>query len=124
MLSRWQGYNAPFVGGNQTLMSLQADERLIKNDILQLLLTSPGERVMRPDFGTVVRKAPFEQGDSRLMNAIKDSIMEALSIYEPRVEINDIQLTMEPDRNKLDIKVFITIKHTGRQTVVETVVSV
>jgi hypothetical protein len=51
----WFGFNPPFIGGQQKVMSRQEDLRLIKNDLLQLLLTVPGERVHRPTFGSPIR---------------------------------------------------------------------
>ena len=104
--SIYRGWNAPFTGGNQGLMSLQADERLIKNDILQLLLTAPGERLMLPDFGTPIRTAPFEQLDQTTMDELERAIRSALDVYEPRVTIEDVLLEKDEGNNLLNIKIF------------------
>ena len=37
------------------------EEATIKGDLLQLILTNPGERVMLPQYGTPLRKYLFEQ---------------------------------------------------------------
>lgn len=124
MIATWQGYNAPFVGGLQGLLSLQADVRLIKNDILQLLLTAPGERVMRPSFGTEVRKLPFEPEDVRTLESVRDSILTALNTYEPRVIVDDVVLSPVPDDNQLNIKIYATLRRDlGINFVVETTLS-
>jgi phage baseplate assembly protein W len=109
-LAAYRGFNAPFVGGNQLLMSYQADERLIKNDILQLLLTAPGERVMLPDFGTVIRRVPFEQADAQLTNDVADSVRQAMARYETRVDVEDVLVDLNEDDHSMVIKVFVKLK--------------
>ncbi|MDP1712439.1 MAG: GPW/gp25 family protein [Candidatus Nanopelagicaceae bacterium] len=109
-VAAYRGYNAPFTGGLQHLLSHQANERLIKNDILQLLLTAPGERVMMPDFGTVIRKLPFEQADERLMSEVQQSVRQAMDRYEKRVNVNDVVVELNQDEQSMIIKVFCTLK--------------
>lgn len=73
----------------------------IKADILQLLLTNPGERVMVPEFGVPLRKLIFEQNDAILEMAAKNMIAEALARWEPRVVIQQISVTSQFDRKEL-----------------------
>ena len=65
----------------------------IKADLLQLLLTNPGERVMLPDFGTPLRKLVFEPNDPTLEVQAKKMIADAIARWEPRIEINNISVT-------------------------------
>jgi phage baseplate assembly protein W len=102
------GYNAPFLGGNQKVMSQQVDERLIRNDLLQLLLTAPGERVMRPTFGTPIRNFVFQPLTATDISQLKDAIDEAVQTWEPRVNLTSILLEMTPDDNALDIRLYGT----------------
>ena len=95
---RWFGFNPPFLGGAQNVLSKQMDERLIKNDIMQLLLTLPGERVHRPDFGTQIRAFPFEQlDDSSQLNTLQRNIERQLGQYEERVRVNRVQVVASDD---------------------------
>ena len=48
-----------FVNGNYSLIVSYKKE--VKQNIKNLLLTSPGERVMNPDFGVGLRRFLFEQ---------------------------------------------------------------
>ena len=108
--NKWYGWNPPFLGGAQNVMSKQMDERLIKNDIMQLLLTSPGERVHRPDFGTQIRSFPFESmDDSSQLDALRDDIRQKLVLYEERVRINRVDvLTSESGPHLLIINVDVS----------------
>lgn len=100
----WFGFNSPFLGGKERVLSRQVDERLIKNDLLQLLLTSPGDRVMRPLFGAGLRKAVFDQLDDFSMQELKSNIELAINKWESRVTVTDIQ--MSQDENILNIKLY------------------
>ena len=83
--AKFIGYNPPIFGGHQNILSRQADERLVKNDLLQLLLTSPGERTMRPDFGTILKKSLFEPLDDLLIADIRGDINKKIERFEPRI---------------------------------------
>ena len=98
------GYNYPFYDKTFVLPP-QEGLRLIKNDLLQLLLTSPGERVRRPDYGTIIRASVFEPLDSALEANIRDSIREAIFLYEQRVDLKSIII----DRNEANYLMSITV---------------
>ena len=112
-MSTWFGISAPFLSGNKVL-ERQADERLIKNDLLQLLLTAPGERVMRPTFGAPIRTFVFEQMDINDLTTLKDSIKTAITQFEKRVTVKDI-LLKQTDDNELTIKILGSLNITQPQ---------
>jgi len=103
-MARFFGYNAPFTGGNEKVMSRQLDEKLIKNDMIQLLLTAPGERVMRPDFGTPLRSFLFESIASTSLSELRLDIMRAVESFESRVELTDVFIAA--DEELLTVKLF------------------
>lgn len=102
------GFNAPFLlseaGVVSSVLPRQVDERLIRNDLLQLLLTNPGERVMRPTFGSGIRAFLFEQLDQSGLADLKQNIIETITEFERRVTVTDVSFTS--DANVLGIKVF------------------
>lgn len=104
-MSEFFGYNMPFLGGQEVVLSRQEGERLIKNDLLQLLLTAPGERVMRPDFGSPIRGFVFELMTSGAIDILGMRIKDAISKYERRVSISDVSITGTDD-GLLNIKIF------------------
>jgi phage baseplate assembly protein W len=65
----------------------------VKSDLLVLLLTEPGERVMLPEFGTPLRKLLFEPNDSSLEMIAKEIISDSIKTWEPRIAVTDIQVT-------------------------------
>ena len=110
MIATYFGFNPPFFGGPQNVLSRQEDDRLIKNDILQLLLTIPGERVMRPDFGVNLRNFVFEPLTRADLSTLQDNIEEEIAAQEPRVIINSVELTPDADTNRLKIQIVVTIR--------------
>lgn len=108
MKSTYFGFNPPFFRPGR-VMPVQTDERLIKNDLLQLLLTVPGERAFRPDFGTELRRSTFEQIDNFTINAIKSSISTSIRRFEPRVSTSEIIVERDDNNNQLNVKVFAAL---------------
>jgi phage baseplate assembly protein W len=97
------GFNPAFYGGPNGILSRQEDQQLIKNDLLQLLLTVPGERVYRPTFGTILRSSIFEQLDDRQLSFIRDSILESVRTHEPRITVTKLNLTATDNSNEIRI---------------------
>lgn len=69
---------------------------LLLQDMEQLLLTIPGERVNRPEFGCELRNQIWENLEDAAENGAA-SIREALDAYEPRITV--IRVTSNINRN-------------------------
>lgn len=118
------GMNPPFLGGQENILSRQEDDRLIKNDILQLLLTIPGERVMRPTFGVQLRSFVFEQMTDADIVALQSEIAEAIRVNEPRVNVESIDITRNDDKNRIQIKIVARLKKDPKkELVIETFIT-
>ena len=68
---------------------------LVKADLLSLLLTNSGERVMMPDFGTDLDSLLFEPNDPILQQQVKQVIANSIARWEPRVTIDNILVGSE-----------------------------
>ena len=76
------------------------------NNIKNLLLTSKGERVMQPEFGSDLRDLLFEQYTEDLTDRIKDAIEEAMSTWLPYIVISNVDVTeneTNPNQTKVDL---------------------
>lgn len=105
-MALWYGMNAPFIGGNENVLSRQVDEKLVRNDLLQLLLTAPGERVMRPEFGAGLRNFLFQPMTQDQLDALHISIKRSIETFERRVVTTDIKLITNPDNNLVNVKIY------------------
>lgn len=104
------GFNPPFIGGKSKYFTRQEDEQLVKNNILQILSTIPGERVMRPDFGVNLRNMVFEQINPVSIDILRTNILDAIRKYEPRVNILQLSIIQGENRNTLIIKLVANFK--------------
>ena len=76
------------------------------NNIKNLLLTSKGERVMQPEFGSDLRDLLFEQYTEDLTDRIKDAIEEAMSTWLPYIVISSVDVIEDktnPNQTKVDL---------------------
>lgn len=103
--SKYKGYNPPFMADDE-ILPFQINLRLIKNDLIQLIKTIPGERVMAPSFGIGLQMNLFELLDDGLETTIKNNISNAISEYDERIELQDIMINQPADKPNL---VYITL---------------
>lgn len=87
----------PIVKHPLGMLRTQRGMNQVKSDLLALLLTEPGERVMLPDFGTPLRKYIFEQNDSTIVDRVKDTIANSIRTWEPRIAVSNIEVTNSPE---------------------------
>ena len=64
----------------------------IKGDLIQLILTNPGDRVMLPTFGTPLRSLLFEPNTEVLSERAKSAITNAIQTWEPRIVVNSLEV--------------------------------
>lgn len=57
-----------------------------------LVLTSPGEKIMDPDFGVGIRRFLFEQRED-IVPELTSRIYEQAAIYMPYIDIIDIEMS-------------------------------
>ena len=100
----YYGYNPPFFGGHQNILSRQSGDRLIKNDLIQLILTSTGERVMRPTFGTFLKRSIMELGDPDFLVSLRENVQAAIDNYDTRV-ICAVNLNFDEEKKQINVKI-------------------
>jgi|TARA_R110000796_G_scaffold249516_1_gene377390 phage baseplate assembly protein W len=78
-----------------------------KSNMRNLLLTSKGERVMQPEFGSTLTDIIFDQGTD-IPNRVDESIREATSSWLPYININDI-VVIQGDSNIVDVSIDFSV---------------
>lgn len=74
---------------------------LAKQNFKMLLLTSPGERIMNPDFGVGIRTFLFEPNAPDTYTKINDRILEQTRRYMPFIQLNKIDFSVP--ENQFDL---------------------
>jgi phage baseplate assembly protein W len=76
-------------------IALVSREQEIEEAIRLILGTSPGERPMRPQFGCRIHEFLFASADGETANSISDEVRAALRRWEPRIDVSDVQVTID-----------------------------
>ena len=77
------------------LVASVAYEEDIRQSILIIVETAPGERVMRPDFGCGIHELVFSAVDSTAIQRIRSLVEEALRRCEARIEVLGVTVDEE-----------------------------
>lgn len=99
------------------------DVEAIKNSLINIVSTIPGERRMLPTFAFGAYQLLFEPMDRDTASKLGYSILEAIQTWEDRINIDEVKVNADYDNNKYDIIVDFTLKGFGSQAVysVETI---
>jgi len=90
-------------------LPLLKNENAIKQSVKNIVLTAKGERPFRPFFGSNVGSAVFESFDIYNVDTIAVAIEDALKAYEPRVEVDDVTVINNIDKNSVEVIIDYTI---------------
>ena len=83
------------VGVEAGLTATASYDEDVRQAILVILGTDPGERVMRPDFGAGLRAFVFEPLNPSTMEALRQRVLEALVDWEPRIDVESVTATAD-----------------------------
>jgi phage baseplate assembly protein W len=69
-----------------------------KDNLINLIMTKKGERIMHPEFGCDIWKVLFEPiSDDEIQMKIETSITDAVTQWLPNITITGIELTIDDD---------------------------
>lgn len=89
-------------------------EEDIRQAIRIILETNPGERVMRPDFGSGLLAMVFEPVNFTTRALVKQRVEQALVVWEPRIDVREVTVTVNGSaRNRLDIDIGYQVRATN-----------
>tara|TARA_Y100000034_G_scaffold125236_1_gene174496 strand:+ start:594 stop:1013 length:420 start_codon:yes stop_codon:yes gene_type:complete len=97
MEDKFKGLPYPIIRTVRGYFKTQSGVDQIKADMLQLLLTNPGERVMLPDFGTPLKELFFEPNDTTIFARAREIIIQSIERWEPRISVDQIEVGPAPD---------------------------
>lgn len=87
---RIKGIAVPFRFTRRGYPESSTDERCLHDSVFTILSTRPGERVMRPTFGSFLRLILFENINRVAGLRARYEIKRALALWEPRVVVQDV----------------------------------
>lgn len=69
----------------------------VRSQIMHVICTPKGQRIMNPEFGTDLIRYIFETNDSESWEAVKNEIMSSVQKYVPGVTLDDIKVAGSDD---------------------------
>ncbi len=89
----------------QTVDNVNAVKRSVRN----LIQTNFYERPFQPELGCGIRELLFEPYSPLTAVFLKRKIAEVITNYEPRVNLESINLDDDPDRNRLKVDLYFYV---------------
>ncbi len=87
----------------------------VRQAIQIILDTDPGERIMRPDFGCGLRRYLMKPNTTATRALIQREVGIALRAWEPRIDVQGVEVTPGEDPSLILIEIFYTHKRDGRK---------
>lgn len=109
-----RGFAWPLTVDHTGSIALTAPGGDIEDSMRVVLLTAPGERLMRPQFGCRIWDLMFEPVTHNLLGLISQAVRDALAQWEPRIEVEDVRPEQDDDDSGLvQIRITYRVKSTN-----------
>ena len=83
-----------------------------KQAIKNLLMTNRMEKPFVANFGADITGALFELADGESDYFLKKDIISTIQIFEPRVQVLNLEVKVDPDYNRLGVKLEFKLRNT------------
>ncbi|NER21528.1 MAG: GPW/gp25 family protein [Symploca sp. SIO1C2] len=94
-------------------VAMVSDETDVLQSLGIILSTRPGERVMQPNFGCELSQFLFEEISQGLITKIKGLISDSLLDYEPRIDVDEVEVDDTEEEGLLQIQVTYRVRTTN-----------
>jgi phage baseplate assembly protein W len=108
-----RGFSWPMTVDHTGGIKLTDTAEDIERSMQIVLLTAPGERVMRPQFGCRIWELLFEPVTANLLGLIQQAVLQAMAQWEPRIEVEAVDA--QEDENDASL-VHVNIRYRVKAT--------
>ena len=105
----YSGIHFPVRPGRKGLFNVENDFKLIEGDIIQILATRRGERVMLPLFGSRILDFIHEPLDHITCALLRFELIDAIRMWEHRIILDTKNTTITPYPDQF--KVMATLRY-------------
>lgn len=99
-------------------LSWSKDDQSVREVMLNILLTRPGERLQRPDFGAGLLNFVHQPNNETTRHLIASQVHKALTLWESRVEVDEVEVQPSPT-SLADVHINIRYRMLHTQTPAE-----
>ena len=109
-----RGFSWPMSVDHTGSIALTNGAQDLDHSIHVVLLTAPGERLMRPQFGCRIWDLLFEPVNANLLGLISQAVRDALAQWEPRIAVEDVRPVQDAtDSSLVRIEITYRVKATN-----------
>lgn len=102
---------------NANTLAWASDNQSVRDVIWNILLTRPGERLMRPEFGAGLRQFIHHPNNETTRRLIADVAIKAITRWERRIDLLALNIVSEPAQlNQIVLHIHYRLKANGQQT--------
>jgi len=106
------GFNLPIDGEAVFTPNFQTRDA-IKVNLINFLLTNPGERPANPTFGGGLRSFIFTKIETENLDYLKQDIQEKILNNFPNVLLEEVVILQNQDKNAITVKINYSIPNTN-----------
>ena len=106
------GVNIPLSGPIAFEPNYQTKDA-IRNNLINFLLTNPGERFDNPTFGAVIRNYIFSQVENKNLEFIREDVQDKVNQNFPNIDIEELEVFATENANTIKINLIYSIPNTG-----------
>lgn len=96
-----------FFSSDGSYASNKTVKDVVKQNFKNLILTSPGERIMIPEFGVGLRNFLFEQNVESTINVLAERVQQQVDTYMPFITIQQVYPIYNENQLIINIQYFI-----------------
>jgi len=106
------GVDLPFSGPIAFIPNYQTKDA-IKNNLINYLLTNPGERIENPSFGAGLRQYIFTQITNGNLEFIQEDLQEKIKSNFPDISLDSVEVLQSVNSNTIQVNINYSIPNTG-----------
>ena len=106
------GFDLPIDGPAAFISNYQTRDA-IKNNLVNYLLTNPGERPLNPEFGAGLRNFIFNAINTDNFKFLKEDIQTKIANNFSNVNVNEVTISRTDTSNEILVNITYSIPNTG-----------
>ena len=106
------GFNLP-INGEAVFSSNFQTKDTIKNNLINFLLTNPGERPSNPEYGGGLRKFIFTQLEAKNLDFLKEDIQEKINQNFSNIQLLEVKILEDLNTSSIIVQIYYSIPNTG-----------
>lgn len=95
--------------GTKIDLKTSVDEGAVMNSLKNLFNTIPGQKLLDPTYGLNLSEWLFNPASETVARSIGETIQSGVERYEPRVNIDHIDIIVNMEQNQYEIELIMTI---------------